>query len=78
MRIWHCHCCGMGHCCGLSLIPSLGTSTCYRHSKERERERERTLLADDKKRALQAEENISKGLAGRNKRAENKEKPHRP
>ena len=28
LRIWHCHCCGSGHCCGARLIPSQGTSTC--------------------------------------------------
>ena len=29
LRIWCCHCCGWGHCCGLDLIPGMGTSTCH-------------------------------------------------
>ena len=28
LRIWRCHCSGVGHCCGTGLIPGLGTSTC--------------------------------------------------
>ena len=27
-RVWHCHCSGLGCCCGPGLIPSVGTSTC--------------------------------------------------
>ena len=29
LRIWHCHCCGLGDCCGRGLIPGLGTSACH-------------------------------------------------
>ena len=29
LRIWHCHCCGLGHCCGSGLIPGLETSACH-------------------------------------------------
>ena len=28
LRIQHCHCCGLDPCCGTSLSPSPGTSTC--------------------------------------------------
>ena len=28
LRIWHCHCSSSGYCCGVGLIPSLGTSIC--------------------------------------------------
>ena len=31
LRIWHCHCCGLGHCYGTSSIPGPGTSTFYRN-----------------------------------------------
>jgi len=27
LRILHCHCCGLGCCCGMALIPGPGTST---------------------------------------------------
>ena len=30
LRIWHCHCCDSGHCCGASSIPGAGTCTCHR------------------------------------------------
>ena len=26
LRIWHCHCCGLGHCYGTGSIPGLGTA----------------------------------------------------
>ena len=26
LRIWHCHCSGLGNCCGVGLIPVPGTS----------------------------------------------------
>ena len=29
LRIWHCHCYGLGHCCGVGSIPGLGTSACH-------------------------------------------------
>ena len=32
LRIWHCHCCGSGCCCGVGLIPDLGTFSCHRCS----------------------------------------------
>ena len=28
LRIWYCHCSSLGHCCGMGLISSLGTSIC--------------------------------------------------
>lgn len=28
LRIWCCHCCGLGCCCGTSSIPGPGTCTC--------------------------------------------------
>ena len=34
LRIWLCHCYGWGHCCGVSLIPGLGTSTGSGHSRQ--------------------------------------------
>ena len=33
LRIWHCHCSGLGHCCGMGLIPGWGTSACLRWVK---------------------------------------------
>ena len=27
-KTWHCHCCGLGHCCGLDLIPGPRMSLC--------------------------------------------------
>ena len=36
LRIWCCHCCGLGHCCGMSLIPGSGTSTFHECGKEGE------------------------------------------
>ena len=29
LRIWHCHCSSLGHCCGVGSIPGPGTSTCH-------------------------------------------------
>ena len=34
LKIWHCHCIGPGHCCGVDLVPSLGTSTCHEYSQK--------------------------------------------
>ena len=35
LRIQHCHCSGLGHCCcGAGSFPGLGTSTCRRHSQK--------------------------------------------
>ena len=31
----YCHCCGLGHCCGSSLILGLGTSTCCECGKKK-------------------------------------------
>ena len=50
LRIWHCHCCDSGHFCGMSSIPSLGTSTCHRHGKERKEGRKREREKERKKR----------------------------
>ena len=32
LRIWHSHCSDSGYCCGVGLIPCLGTFTCHRHT----------------------------------------------
>ena len=29
LRIWHCHCSGLGSCCGKVSVPGLGTSACH-------------------------------------------------
>ena len=34
LRIWHCHCCDSGHCCGVGSIPYLGTSACHGHGQK--------------------------------------------
>ena len=36
LRIHHCHCSSLGHCCGADSIP--GTSACHRSSQKKERE----------------------------------------
>ena len=35
LRIWHCHCCGLGCCHGVVLAPDPGTSACYGHSQKK-------------------------------------------
>ena len=35
LRIRHCHCSILGCCCGLDLIPDLGTSTSHGHSQKK-------------------------------------------
>ena len=35
LRIWHCHCCGLGHCCGVGLIPGPGISACHRQTHKK-------------------------------------------
>ena len=35
LRIQHCNCCGLGHCCGTDLIPVLGISTCQGGSQNK-------------------------------------------
>ena len=42
LRIQHCHFCGSGHCCGASLIPGRGTSTCYRCGQKKRKKQKRT------------------------------------
>ena len=37
LRIWHCHCCGWGCCCGVGSVPGLGPSTCGRCSLKKKR-----------------------------------------
>ena len=34
LKIWHCHCCGLGHGHGTGLIPGLGTSACCGHGQK--------------------------------------------
>ena len=36
-KIWHCHCCGLGHGCGTSSVPSLGTSRCHGCSQKKKK-----------------------------------------
>ena len=46
LRIWHCHCSGLGHHCGMGSIPGPGTSTCLgvaKKKKKKKRERERLV-----------------------------------
>ena len=33
---WRCHCCGLGHYCGVVSIPGSGTSVCLRRGKKRD------------------------------------------
>ena len=35
LRIQHCHCNGLGYCCGMGLIPGLGTSACPRYGQKK-------------------------------------------
>ena len=37
LRVWHCHCCGSGHCCGESWIPGPGTSSCHRCGQKKKK-----------------------------------------
>ena len=32
LRMWHCHCYGLGHCCGTGSVPGLDTSACHQCS----------------------------------------------
>ena len=41
LRIQHCHCNGSGHCCGMGLIPGLGTSICHGQAKKKKKERKK-------------------------------------
>ena len=48
LRIWHCHGYGIGHSCGLDLIPGLGASICHwcshkrtEEGRKKERDKER-------------------------------------
>ena len=34
LRIWRCHCCGLGHCCGTCSISGLGISACCRSGQK--------------------------------------------
>ena len=34
LRVWHRHCCSLGCCCGVGLIPDPGTFMCYGHSQK--------------------------------------------
>ena len=35
LRIPHCHCCGLGHCCSAGLIPGPETYTCLGQKKRK-------------------------------------------
>ena len=41
LRIWCCHCSGLGHCYGASLILSPGTSTCHRWGQKSKKEKKK-------------------------------------
>ena len=46
LRIWHCHCNGLGWWCGMASILGSGTSICYGHSKEeKENENEKKKVS---------------------------------
>ena len=42
LRIWHCHCSSLGHCCGAGSVPGPGTSTCHRWGQKK---KERSLFS---------------------------------
>ena len=42
LRIQHCHCCDLGHCCGKSSVPGLGTSVCCGHGQKKKKNAEAT------------------------------------
>uniref|UniRef100_A0A8D1NRS6 Epidermal growth factor receptor pathway substrate 15 n=1 Tax=Sus scrofa TaxID=9823 RepID=A0A8D1NRS6_PIG len=44
LRIWHCHCGGSSHCCGVGLIPGPGTSACLGHGQKKGTELNTTLV----------------------------------
>ena len=37
LRIWHCHYSGSDHCCGVGLIPGLGTFACHGHGQKKKK-----------------------------------------
>ena len=39
LRIWSCHCCGLGHCWGMSSIPGPRTSACHRCSQKKKKKK---------------------------------------
>ena len=41
LRIQHCHCYRLGHCCGAGLIPGPGTSTCCWHGRKNKKKKEK-------------------------------------
>ena len=46
LRIYCCHCYGLGHCYGMSLIPVLGNSACCGHGWKKKKEFPNTLHSD--------------------------------
>ena len=34
LRIWHCHCSGLGSCCGVGSVLGTGTSSCCGHNQK--------------------------------------------
>ena len=45
LRIWHCHCCGSGHCCHVGLLTGLGTYTWWESiQKKKKAKKEGGLL----------------------------------
>lgn len=41
-RIWHCQCSSSGHCCGMVLLPGMGTSMCHRYGLKKEKKIEKS------------------------------------
>lgn len=37
LRIQHCQCITLGHCCGMSSVPDPGTSACLRHGRKKKK-----------------------------------------
>ena len=44
LRIWHCHCSGLGGCCGLGLVPGPDTSACLWHGQNKDKRTTKTKL----------------------------------
>ena len=44
LRIWCCHLCGSGHCCGTDLISGPGTSACHRCGQKGKKPRNSIMI----------------------------------
>lgn len=52
LRVQHCHYSGLGHCCGMSSVFHLGTSTCHGPKKQNQKAISYSVLAPGKFRVL--------------------------